>query len=532
MESKLPFVLITFGLIFALGFTIARLQRDTVMKHWDNRRCELPVIMAAMFFKPDSDPRTKTAFSKANFEFCMKSYMDKFISLLMAPINFIFGNHLNIATGAIDSVNIIRDIAQRMYNALLSFLDPFVRRFNASVFEMSRIVQYLRMAIERANAMVMSMLYSGLTMYRGMLNTIQFAIKVILIICGIMIAIIVILIFILFPFIPVIMATLGAIITTVLSLSMVMTSEIADQAESDKGGFCFSGWTIIATLDKDGNKVLKPVSQVKIGDELAENCGRVTAVIQMDGRDIPLYYLKGILVSGSHLVKGTDGQWKSVAKDERAFETRVESSILYCFNTTTHNIPVYTDSKSEIILFRDWEEIADDDKEGQYEWNYIILKMLNKLSNYETWKDSLQISTNIPLMSKSVKVKCDYGYIPIDDLFIGVNNVLNSKGEKQEVLGVINGEVENVDKIKTEKLSEWNTEVYELTNNIWMKSQSKIVPGTDKIEGVTIITESGEFIIWDEVEKKDRIIRDFTEIGYKTIHKTYPFVATRLRTKE
>ena len=48
---------------------------------------------------------------------------------------------------------------------------------------------------------------------------------------------------------------------------------------------------------------------------------------------------------------------------------------------------------------------------------------------------------------------------------------------------------------------------------------------------MTIITESGEFIIWDEIEKKERVVRDFTEVGYKTIHETYPFVASRLRTK-
>jgi hypothetical protein len=532
MESKLPFILITVGLIFALGFTIANLERDTVIKHWEDRRCELPVVMAGMFFKPDSDPRTKGDFAKSNFEFCMKSYMDKFMSLLMAPINFIFGKHLNLAAGAADSLNIIRDIAQKMYNAFLSFMDPFIRRFNAGVFEMSRIIQYLRMAMERANAMVMSMLYTGITMYRGMLNTIQFVIKVVLIICGIMLAIIIILIFILFPFIPLILAVLGVIVATVLSLAMVMTSEIANQAESDKGGFCFSSWTIIATLDRNGNKVFKPVSQIKIGDELAENCGKVTAVIQMDGRDIPLHYLNGILVSGSHLVKGTDGEWKSVAKDERAIPTNVESGILYCFNTTTHNIPVCKDSKSEIILFRDWEEIAEDDEKGQYEWNYIILKMLNKLSNYESWKDSMNISKNVPLMSKSVKIKCDFGYVPIERMTIGINNVLDSKGQKQKVLGVINGEVEGVDAIKTEEIGEWNTEVFELINNIWVKSKNKVVTGTDKIEGMTIITESGEFIIWDENEKKDRIIRDFTDVGYKTICETYPFVGSRLRTKE
>jgi hypothetical protein len=46
---------------------------------------------------------------------------------------------------------------------------------------------------------------------------------------------------------------------------------------------------------------------------------------------------------------------------------------------------------------------------------------------------------------------------------------------------------------------------------------------------MTLITESGEFAIWDEQEHREKWIRDFTEVGYQTIHETYPFVEARLR---
>jgi hypothetical protein len=49
---------------------------------------------------------------------------------------------------------------------------------------------------------------------------------------------------------------------------------------------------------------------------------------------------------------------------------------------------------------------------------------------------------------------------------------------------------------------------------------------------MTIITETGEFIIWDELEKKEKLVRDFTDIGYNSIYETYSFVADRLRTTE
>jgi hypothetical protein len=530
MDAKWPFMLIAFGLIFALGLTISTLERSTVMNNWDKRRCEIPVTMTSMFFKPDWDPRTKTQFAKDNYNFCMGQYVNNFMKLLLAPINAIFGKHANLAGSALDMVSTIRNIANTLFNTLTAYVETFYRKFNASVYEMSRVIQYLRMAMRRANAMVMSMLYTSITMFRGLLNTIQFVIKVILIICGIMLAIIIILIFVLFPFIPMILTVLGAIVATVLSLTMVVSGDIGAQASSDKSGFCFSGWTMVATIDKNGKEVHKPISLLKIGDTLAQGCGEITTIIQMDGTEIPLYHLNGIMVSGSHLVKGKDGEWKSVSEDERAIETRVESSVLFCFNTTTHNIPVYSDKK-EIIIFRDWEEIEDDDEKGQYEWNYIVLKMLNKFTNYNIWKDSLKLTTNIPLMSSKTKVKTQCGFVNLEDMFIGLKYVLDSKGEKHKVLGIVKGEVEDVDSIKMNEQGIWNTELYEYIDNVWIKSKSTVIYGNDKIEGMTIITESGEFIIWDEVDKKERVIRDFTEVGYKTIHETYPFVASRLRTK-
>jgi hypothetical protein len=520
MESKWPFMLITFGLIFALGLVISRLERTTVMKNWQNRRCELPVIATAMFFKADDDPRSKGDFAKDNFDFCMKSYIEKFMALLMAPINAIFGKQTNLAAGAVGMVDTVREIASKLYSTLTSFLDQYMRRFKAGIFEVSRVMTFLRMAMERANAMVMSMLYTGITMFRGMLNTIQFAIKVILIICGIMLAIIIILIFVLFPFIPLILSVLGAIVATVMSLVMVMSGELAQQADSDKGGFCFSGETLISVI-RDNKEQFVAAKDINIGDILGNNYGIIEAVIKMDGDCVKLFNLDGIHVSGSHLVFGTDNQWKSVASDERAQLSENKTDILYCFNTTTHNIPVK--GLNSIIQFRDWEEIEENDTLGQYSWTYTILKYLNNFSNYSKWKDSLQISTDIPLMGNKIKIKTHSGFIDISKLQL-FEKILDRTGQEQIILGIVNGQVNGL-----ENDGKWNTELYELLEDVWIKGKSTLQAGNDKIIGTTIITETGEFIIWDEVEKREKIVRDFTEIGHNEIYKTYPLVASRLR---
>ncbi len=516
-------MLIAFCLVFALGLTIAGLERTSVINNWSSRRCELPVVVSGMFFKPNSDSRTKSQFAKDNFDFCMKSYVDKFMNLLFAPINAIFGKQANVAGSAIDMVNTIRTIAQTLYNTLSTYLEQYYRKFTASVYEMSRVVQYLRMAMNRANAMAMSMLYSGITLLRGMLNTIQFIIKVILIICGIMLAIIIILIFVLFPVIPIIVSTLGAIIVAVISLSIVISEKVADEASSDRSGFCFSEDTQVLIKEEDGTEKRIDVKDIGLGTELGSGYGRVTSVIKMDGNNVQMYDVNGIIVSGSHLIKGTDNIWKSVASDERSKKTDIKSKVLYCFNTTSNVIPVYSRDNT-IILFRDWEEIDKDDIKGQYNWNYTILSLLNKNSNYYSWKDSLNNYSDIQALGSKVKVKTTDGYIEISKIELFSNKIVDRNGKTQKVLGVITSEINglNDDGI-------WNTSLCEINNGTWIKGKSSVIDSDIIMNGCMLITETGEFIIWDEQEEKEKIIRDFTEVGYNEIYKTYSFVESRLR---
>jgi hypothetical protein len=532
MESKWPFILLTFGLTFALGLTIASLERDGVMNNWDSRRCDFPVMVAAMFFKPESDPRESTRFSQDNFNFCMKSYIDKFMNLLMTPVTVLFDKQVNLAGSAVDMVNTVRKLAATMYAEFSKYLTKFFGEFNRSVYEISRIIQYLRMAMQRANAMTMSMVYTGITVFRGMINTIQFIMKVILIICGIMLAIIIILFFILFPFIPMILAVLGAIVATVLSLTMIVTGSLAVEASNSMGGFCFSETSEIIVKENNKEKT-KSVKDIKIGDELGNNCGKVTAIILMSGKDVELYSINGIIVSGSHLVLGTDRIWKSVSTDERAKKVDNTSNILYCFNTTTHTIPVFSPELQEFsnpIMFRDWEEFDDNDQLGEYSWTYTILKMLNNNSNYSKWKDGLKVNIRIPVMGKNVKVKTNIGYVELSAILSWWSSkmwlrCITRDGEEQDILGVVSAEIDGIE----DNNGLWNTELYECVNGDWIKGVSTVKESKGSACGMTLITESGEFIIWDEVEQKEKIVRDFTEIGYKEIHKTYSLVSSRLR---
>jgi hypothetical protein len=520
MEAKWPFMLILFGLLFGLGFTIATMERSVIMNDWENRRCDLPIMTAAYFFKPDTDPRTQGQFASENFEFCMKSFVDSFINLFAGPVSAVFSKQVDTASMATNAINTARTIAANLYRSFQKYIGQFFGKFTTAIFEMNRIIQYIGMAFERVNGVIMSMLYSAITVFRGMINSIQFVIRVVMIICAIMLIIIIILFFILFPVMPIILATLGVIVTTVLIMSGILKGSISTKAEEQRRGFCFSEDTMIL-VRVDGKDVKKAVQDIQLGDELGNDCGKVTALIDMDGSQVKLNNIDGIYVSDSHLVLGIDHVWKEVSTDERAVPTIKTSRIVYCFNTTSNMIPVC--GENDIVFFRDWEEIGNDDEEAQTLWNEMIVSMLNP--HQKDVPCDISKSCELALMSKDTLVKTRRGFQRICDIAKIGHIILDRNGNAQVIRGVIHAEVEEAQK----EQNTWHTELYEEEDGVWTKGKSNVIHGVDNIEGMTLITESGEFIIWDEIDKKEKIIRDFTEVGYHSIHETYSFVAARLR---
>jgi hypothetical protein len=208
--------------------------------------------------------------------------------------------------------------------------------------------------------------------------------------------------------------------------------------------------------------------------------------------------------------------------DKRATPCDKKSAIIYCFNTTSNNIPIR--GKTSTILYRDWEELDNDDVQGQFLWNYLILSELNRYRDYHKWRKDVKYDCEVALLGKKVKVKTKQGWKYISEISFQGGTVLNRYGKEQGVRGVVYGEIEKA-KYGTET---WHTELYEDQDGIWVKGNSTILHGAENIQGMSLITDDGEFIIWDDETKKEVMIRDFTEIGYQTIHETYPFISARL----
>ena len=129
MDSKWPFMLITVALLFALGVTISQVERTVILKNWESRRCELPIMAAGIFFKPDSDTRSAGTFAKENFSFCMKKYVDDFLEIIMKPVHAVFKQQVGLASSGAVMMNTMRKILKTIYDAFLKMfqiLGPFL----------------------------------------------------------------------------------------------------------------------------------------------------------------------------------------------------------------------------------------------------------------------------------------------------------------------------------------------------------------------------------------------------------------------
>lgn len=509
-----PFMLLTVTLTAGLGYLIAQIERDKVMSNWSNRRCEVAIMTMGSYFKPKDDPRTPSQFSKDNFSFCMDSLVKKVTSQVMTPLGNVFSKQAGSAGIVSQAMNAIRVLLKKIYDAFMEYLSEFFRKYNNIAQQVRTVTLHLKAAFGRVNAMMVSMVYMGLTMIKGMMNTIDFVFKVVLIILGIMVALIILLWFVLFPFIPLVLSVIGAIVA-------VAIGAMAGTAASYKDSFCFAPDTFI--IMKDGS--VKPISQIQLGDVLLDGIV-VDSVMKMSGKEVLLWSINGVYVTGTHLVKKENEEgWHPVKDDSRAIRTSYIEGYVYCLNTSTHTIPVQS-SQSKLLYFRDWEELEDTDTTGHYEWNYNVIQQLNEGKLNEEWSSQVEGSLEYPSLSPAVYIKTPNGPRKAIDIEIGAT-VYDQNYNPTQVLGIVRTNTH----IPEEHLEEnnWATNMIYKDNEIWRRMYSVGKTPLVSVIGINIITEEGTFVA--VLNNNDTILRDFTEVGYTQIEFTNKCVESRLRSQ-
>ena len=498
--DAVPLFLTTLGLTVGIAYILTRSNIQQIKSQWNQRRCELPVMIMANMFKPDDDPRSSGEFAQENFAFCSRFFAKSILQTLLVPVFAIIGKQLDVTKVIEEALNLMRFMLAEAMNSFMKIIDPFYRRFMMIGYRFSFIFNKFMNAMEKINGIAVGAIYMGISLLRGVFNFKDFVIKVILIIMGILVAAIILLFFILFPVMPV-------IITTVAVLASVGIGVAGASA------FCFPPETEVVLAD--GTAL--PICKLEVGQKLKDG-GYIEGILLTEREpDVPLYDYDGIYVSGSHVVY-EDGLWKSVESTKNGIV--IDSSVerLYSLRTSTRMMTC-RNSVGKEILFRDWEEIPEDDTITDAEWDILVQKML---ANDTLTEES---SAQDPLLSTDFQIQLENGsQIPLSSVRIG-DTISTGQGGFTRVLGVYRGLG------YTTKQSQWFSDgVWWLQGTSqWVhSSQGEIQKGSQTI-GMHLITESGTFQV--ESSSTSGCVRDFTEVGYKNLAKAMDFLLHRLNEK-
>lgn len=479
------------GLTIGLSFMMVGLDIQSVKENWSERRCELDVIMTGFLYKQDGDERSSSEFMSENFQFCIQDTVQSFLKILMTPVFAAFNVQLNLAGGVVMIMNVLRNLKAEMLNSFMKIISPMYQRFINTGMAFSQNFQRFYSAMRRVAGIAVASLYLGMSVHVLIDNFVKFVVKVVLIIMGIIAGLLVIMFFGIVPF-------LGMIIAVVVLL---------DQAGFDTLGlgpvFCFDPKTPVVLY----NKTVKPIEKLNVGDQL-EDGGFVEGMLRSIAANEQMYSVKGILVSGSHLVFDEEREeWLSVSEYKFAEPIFTKPESLICLRTSTRNIPL-RDNHGFVHIFRDWEELPE--KEGvDAFWNYLVSKLIHAKKT-ETPKED-------PLCGIRCEVTLSTGErLPIGHVRIG-DSVYSEKGFTK-VLGVYEG----VARFSSPK---------GLTDGIWIQKggweHPKEAKAQEKMRGYHLITQAGTF--WVESDNYSGCIRDFTEVGLDQLPLTYSFTHALLK---
>jgi hypothetical protein len=487
---------LTVLLLFGVGLVFAQTDRQEVMAHWDQRRCDLSVLIASNLYKPPNDSRSSVAFATENLKFCTNKIIQETFTVALNPYLASLGEQIKLVKTVQDVMANVKEMIGNFFNSFTKIFDSTFQRFIAIGFNFRKTFVLFMTAMNRAFGIAMSSVFAGMSMLVGIQNFYDAVIKIVMIVIGILAGLVIILFLAFFPVIPIIMTTIG-----------VLVAGGVGAAAGFSGVFCFAPNTEIQTM-----RGLVPMSQVKLGDRLADG-GVIEGILNVNGAGTDIYTLQGIHVSGDHLVFYEPlAKWILVKEHPDARKEIRQEPVLICLNTSTREIPI------QGLRFRDWEEIPSDRPDIQKGWNELVASLLSTKGVPAAEADEY------PLFNGAWFVQTQEGKVALRDVQMGMK-ILDHDGSWTRVLGIYEGE----ESTTGNQGSFWHTD------SIWWKGKDdswfqKPVDVTKKTaikqRGFHLVTGSGTFRIFDNMTEYG--VRDFTEVGQARIAETYEWMKARL----
>lgn len=351
---QLSFVTIVFVLVIVYCSLMSR--AELIKKDWENQRCN-PVVMpfAGLINKPDG--MSVNDFTKKNYEDCAKTVQSGTTKISMNPLNFIVDSLTSLMSEVQKSIDASKGMVGNVSSSFGGATNQIAERIQIIIVPIQQFILGLKDLISKTQATITASLYTFMGAFitiKSLVGAIvEFAIKILSIMVGVIVALWISAVF--FPFSAIAAGTMTALFVVITTTLVTVIALMVESLKIRPSGRipklkCFDKETLFTMNDGSRKKVV----DIVVGDILEHN-NRVTGKFKVESSGSNMYSLHNVIVSNSHIVK--HGKvWIPVSEHPDAIRIAFyEHPFLYCMNTSSKEIHING------LCFTDWDEIFDDD---------------------------------------------------------------------------------------------------------------------------------------------------------------------------
>ena len=236
--KSLPLILTTIVFLGVFASTVISLQLEDIRGNWDKRRCETMVISMAHLVPDGKDPNVDpTKFATDNFFFCMNKLVDKSMTTSLDPVTEAINAQIDLANPVAQSMNYLRSNAKSMLDPLNKMVQSLWDSAKVIAIKISTTFYLITSAFRRTHAAVMSTIFAGFAVFKGILNLLALVRKIVADIMATMMVIITILT-IISIFIPM-GNIIGMLIGMVLFIAQTLLEQTYDELQESNSAIGF-----------------------------------------------------------------------------------------------------------------------------------------------------------------------------------------------------------------------------------------------------------------------------------------------------
>lgn len=337
-------------LFFFLLFSYYYIQRkiEPIKQDWANQRCSPPVMaFAGIINKPPN--KSALEFTSENFVHCTTHILSSIVSYFVTPFYFISKIFTLFMLAMEKIVNGIRTLLFYLRSQLMKIFSYMVVRIFNVVIPLQRILIKIKDSMAKTIGVATAALYTVYGAYLGVRAFVGAFLEICILALIVLVALIILLWILPFTW-P--MAAAGTVfflaVSVLIIIIAVWTQEILNIASRKVPGkpSCFDKNTLIET-----NKGKIKIKNLKPGDILA-NGDKITAVFKLAYKNLDIYKLNDIIVTGCHKVFHCNLGWIDV-KDHPLSEkiNDYREPYIYCLNTQSKRLTINN------TKFLDWDDL-------------------------------------------------------------------------------------------------------------------------------------------------------------------------------